>query len=600
MQFEADPCTLYDVGNQDGIDFIVMEYIEGETLAERLEKGALPLDEALLYGIQIADGLDTAHRAGIVHRDLKPANAILTKSGIKLLDFGLARLLDEAIDSETSDAPTKHRNLTEEHAIIGTLQYMAPEQLERKPADARTDIFAFGAVLYEMITGKKAFEGTSQAILIAAIIERTSAPISQVEASVPSGLDRIIKRCLAKDPNERWQTTRDLLAEFKWVAEGGAEADARPTTTAPSTRRERVAWAGAGLFLGALIAGGAVWGLIPSPSPPSTTRFTITLPVPLGGSSSLRVSPDSKMIAYSVRPDAEGDRQIHLRAFDSFETTLVPGTENARAPFFSPDSQWIAFFANNQLQKVSVAGGAPIQICDAPGRVGSKSGTWGPDDTIVFHSSTTSGLMGVPAAGGTPELLTEHDADRGETEFLSPRFLPDGRGILLNIITTDGPNAGILDLDTGERRILVAGGSRPQYAETGHLVYSYASGMMAMAFDLASRRVSGSPIPILNDVRTSGTAGAYISISKGGAMAYVPGTGAAEAPVQLVWVDRDGRSSPVVEDRAVYGYPRVSPDGQAIAVTIGFEVWVYDVERGTRIRLTNEGDSIFPAWTPDV
>ena len=381
-------CTLYDVGEQDGLDYLVMEYIEGETLAERLKRGPLPLDEAIEYGVQIADGLDKAHRAGIVHRDLKPGNAMLTKSGIKLLDFGLAKVLGGELDSESSDAPTRQKDLTKDQSIIGTLQYMAPEQLEGKEIDARTDIFAFGALLYEMITGHKAFEGNSQASLIAAILEREPAPITTLQPLSSPTLNHVVTTCLAKDPERRWQTARDLTRELEWCTESAAGAAASTVSTGAEERyqkRERVL-IGTSVVLLALL----VWRfLLPSTAfDTSIARVEIGLPPGQELTGFLDISPDGKRLAYTAKNEI-GPSGLYLRSLDAFEPRLVDDTEGAYAPFFSPDGEWVAFFANGKLLRVSFAGGEPIEIADAPRPNG---GAWGENDSIIFAPDSRAWL----------------------------------------------------------------------------------------------------------------------------------------------------------------------------------------------------------------
>ncbi|MFY9530202.1 MAG: protein kinase [Candidatus Acidiferrales bacterium] len=337
-------CTLYDVGNQDGVDYLVMEYVEGETLAARLAKGPLPLDQVLQYAIEIADALDKAHRKGVTHRDLKPGNIMLTKSGAKLLDFGLAKLKPEVAPAASlSQLPTAKDAITAQGMILGTLQYMAPEQLEGKEADARTDIFSFGAVVYEMATGKKAFEGKSQASLIAAILEREPPPMSSLQPLTPPALDRVVKRCLAKDPDDRWQTVRDLELELKWIAEGGSQVTLAPTAEVKGIRalgrRDLILSVGA-LLLGAAIASLAIWNLKPSPSPQPVTCTVINLPpgqqlVAMDNGPAVALSPDGTRLAYVARQG--GTQQLYLRAMDSLEAKPIPDTGGGFNPFFSPD-----------------------------------------------------------------------------------------------------------------------------------------------------------------------------------------------------------------------------------------------------------------------
>ena len=379
-------CILHDVGSEDGVEYLVMEYIEGETLAARLEKGALPLDQALEYGIQIADGLDTAHRAGITHRDLKPPNVMLTPSGIKILDFGLAKLVgDSGSASAASDAPTRQQNLTKEHSIIGTLQYMAPEQLEGKTVDARADIWAFGALVYEMLTGRKAFSGESQASLIAAIMEHEPPPVSERQSLSPTALDRTVTRCLTKSPEDRWQSARDLREELRWIA--GGDVAASVAEPAASFRLRGLALTAFGVALGAVL----MWGALRSSDTPRGQLSRVFIPFPEGqqlsitdvrASSPVALSPDGSLLVYAATTD--GAPQLFMRPLAAFESRPIPGTAGASGPFFSPDGQWLGFVADGRIQKVALAGGMPISIADVPSSTSGAS--WGAE--VILFSRT--------------------------------------------------------------------------------------------------------------------------------------------------------------------------------------------------------------------
>ena len=387
-------CTLHDVGSENGVDFLVMEYLEGETLADRLKKGPLDLEEALRYAIQIADALDQAHRQGVVHRDLKPGNIMLTATGAKLLDFGLAKFQEREAANAISELPTQQKPLTEKGTILGTFQYMAPEQLEGQDADDRTDVFAFGSLLFEMLTGQKAFQGKSQASLVAAILEREPPSITSLQPMSPPAIDRVVRQCLAKDPDERWQTAGDLRRELEWIADVGA--DALQSTSAPPARvsRGRLAFGVVGLWMGAMLAGVFAWDWNTAPHP-NVTRFEIALPesVRLTGTGvhAVTLSPDGTQLVYSA------NQQLYLRSMDDMETTPIRGTSEgaARSPFFSPDGQWIGFWSNGKLQKVPITGGAPVTLCEAENPHGAS---WGADGNILFGQGT-EGIFRVPASG---------------------------------------------------------------------------------------------------------------------------------------------------------------------------------------------------------
>ncbi len=598
-------CTLYDMGHQDEIDFLVMEYLEGETLAQRLQKGPLPLEQVLRYAIEISDALDKAQRKGITHRDLKPGNIMLTKTGTKLLDFGLAKLKQEvAPATRESQLPTMKSAITGEGTILGTLQYMAPEQLEAREADARTDIFAFGAVVYEMATGRKAFEGKSQASLIAKILETDPPLISSLQPMTPPALDRVVKRCLAKDPDERWQSANDLTNEWKWVAEGTSAAGTPSATPVDRTRQLR-RWALAGGLACLVVAGVAaavVWFLRPTPQR-AVTRFTISLPAGQSlaalDSPALALSPDGTRLAYLATQG--GIQQLYLRAMVSPEAKSVPGTEGAFAPFFSPDSQWVGFFVGPKLKKISVSGGAAVNLGDVP-NLNFPSASWGPDDNIVFRY--LDGLGRISAAGGTPQQLTTANSKKGENVHAWPEFLPGGKAVLYVVGATSAAlaNAGqivIHSQQTSERRDLI-GGTRPYYAPTGHLTYAQAGTLMAVPFDAQRLAVTGSPVPVLEGVLESPASGvAQYSFSNTGSLVYLSG-GLQGTQRRLVWVDRKGAEQPLSAPSRGYRTPRLSPDGRRIAVgaTDG-QIWLYDLARETLTRLTFEGGGATPIWTPD-
>jgi eukaryotic-like serine/threonine-protein kinase len=604
-------CVLYDIGRQDSIDYLVMEYLEGETLAQRLLKGALPLDEVLQYAIEIADALDKAHRKGVTHRDLKPGNVMITKSGTKLLDFGLAKLKQEVAPANLplSDLPTAKDRLTAQGTIVGTLQYMAPEQLEGKEVDARTDIFAFGAVVYEMATGKKAFEGKSQASLIAAILEREPPAMSSLQPMTPPALGRGIKKCLAKEPDDRWHAAKDLCDELKWITESGSQVTLVPTVSAKGFRalgRRELIFSGAALLSGAAISGVAIWNLkpAPAPTPQPVTRTVIDLPQGqqlsgLDNGPVVTLSPDGTHLAYVARQG--GTQQIYLRAMDSLGSKPIPDTEGAIEPFFSPDGQWLGFFAGGTLKKVSVSGGASLALSD----VGTPRGaSWGSQGMIAFSSTATLALQQVPDAGGAPQPLTS--PGKGELTHGWPEFMPSGRAVLFaagSTINFTNSQIAVQAGGTGERRNLTPAGTQPRYAASGHLIYAQGGSLMAVPFDPQRLTATGAAVPVVEGVLQSASSGAaQYSLSATGSLVYVSG-GVQSAQTRLVWVSRNGAEQPVAAPAHAYQGPRVSPDGRRVAVGIAeqeTQVWLYDLSRDTLTRLTFEGNTNqTPVWTPD-
>ena len=487
-------CTLHDIGEQDGIHFLVMEYVEGETLQQRLEKGRLPLDQALEYAIQIADALDKAHRQGVVHRDLKPGNIMITKAGTKLLDFGLAKLKGDAGQvSPLSQMPTQDASapLTAEGTILGTLQYMSPEQLEGKEADNRTDIFAFGAVVYEMVTGKRAFEGASPASLIAAIMHTSPQPLKKLQKMTPPHLDHIVTTCLAKNADMRWQTAADLMRELTWAA---STADPKPEILQTSTgTRERVAWA---LLAAATLA--VVVTMLPGGEDPpgQVVRNELALPIKdslavLNGNPLVVVSPDGSRLVYSSFPRPGG---LLLRPLDALD--MEPIADWAVTYVFSPDGIWVAYGdpGGPPLMKVPITGGAPVAINRGISVGGGL--TWGQDDTLVFAPDLQSTLWTMSADGGEPKELTTL-AD-GETSHRLPKFLPGGRAVLFTVLTEqqsgDDGQIAVYSFEDDTTRILLPG-TQAQYAPTGHLVYAEENRVLAVGFDLARLEVTGTPVP---------------------------------------------------------------------------------------------------------
>ncbi|HEY6050287.1 MAG TPA: protein kinase, partial [Thermoanaerobaculia bacterium] len=439
-------CALYDVGRDGETEYLVMELLEGETLASRLTKGPLQLEQTLKYGIEIADALDRAHRQGIVHRDLKPGNVMLTRSGVKLLDFGLAKAIAPAAEPGSLTALPTQANLTQGGTILGTFQYMAPEQLEGKEADARTDIFAFGAVLYEMATGKKAFFGSSQASLISSIMKEEPVPISTIAPMTPAALDRVARTCLAKDPEDRFQTAHDAKLQLEWIEEGGSSAGVPAPGAARRKSREAMAWGlAAAFFLAAVLLG--VGFLRRAPEPPRILRSTLDLAPDTRLdllNASLALSPDGRSLAMAAI-GADGKQRVWVRPLDSMSAHPLAGSEGATYPFWSPDSRFIGFFADRKLKKIEPSGGAVQTICDAPDGRGAD---WGSDNTIVFAAEPYGGLARVASSGGSSSPL-EPDPG-GSVSHRLPHFLPGGRHLLFFSNGSKERGVHVLDLQTGK------------------------------------------------------------------------------------------------------------------------------------------------------
>ena len=611
-------CTLFDIGREGETDFLVLEYLEGETLAQRLKKGALPLDQALQIAIQIADALDKAHRQGIVHRDLKPGNIMLTTAGAKLLDFGLAKLRKPGtVGAEGfSAATTQSEPLTARGTLLGTLPYMAPEQLDGKDADARTDIFAFGSTIYEAATGRRAFEGKSQASLIGAILEREPALMSTLQPMTPPALDRVVKKCLEKDPEDRWHSAHDLTGELQWIAEersGSGTAASTPSAQQPAGWRRVIPLTSA-VVVGGLIAGLTVWSLT-RPDPRMTTRFTVPLPttMQLGPSRPLALSPDGRTLVYVARNETGVfSSRLYRRALEEPEATAIPGTENATAPFFSPDGARLGFFTltapgQGALKTVSLAAGTPVTLFE--GTV-TRSASWGPDDTIVLgaNGEDWASLWQIPAAGGEPAPFTTVNLDEGEVFHVLPEFLPGGRAMLFVVAFGEtGPyrdtaQIAVLSLDTGDRRILLQG-SDVRYEPSGQLVFMRDGALWRVPFDAERLQVIGQPVPVMEPVAVR-SGSADFAVGRSGTLAYRPSGPVVEPSRRLVWVDRDGNEEPLSAAPRYYAHPDVSPDGGRVAMVVtgndGSDLWIYDLARNAPTRLTFGAASVtVPRWSPD-
>lgn len=567
-------CVLHDIGNQDGTGYMVMEFMEGETLASRIEKGALPLDQALKFAIQIADALDRAHRAGVTHRDIKPQNIIITRDGVKVLDFGLAK-------STAKPGPTDAtivKSLTTEGTVLGTPQYMAPEQFEGEEADARSDIWAFGAVLYEMVTGQKAFQGKSYSSLVGAILATDPAPMA-VQPFTPRWLERLVRRCLAKDPDDRWQTMRDVVIELRTP----------PAETAGAAKASPLPWmAVATVTTLALLATLAVHFREKPAEPPTLT--TSILPPDKTFFEAFNLSPDGRLLAFVS--SVQGKRQLWVRPLRASSAQLLAGTEGAENPFWSPDSRWIGYFAQGKMKKIEAAGGPPQNLCDVGGY--GSGGTWNADGVIVF-SQTRGGLWRVAAQGGVPTQLRTIDRSRGHSLHFSAVFLPGGRRFLYlaegNSEADQGIYWGAMDSQEGTR--LVGDLSRPGYAEgpagEGYLLFVRQGTLMAQRLDAEKGTISGEPFPVAEKV-------SRFSVSGNGLLVYQSGF---RPPVQLTWTDRGGkRLETVGEETDSLLRMGLSADEKHVAYQVKDDIWLRDLERGIATRLTFRGGNA-PVWSPD-
>jgi len=585
-------CTLYDVGREGDTDYLVMELLAGQSLAQRLEAGPLPVQQAIEWGIQIADALEKAHTSGIVHRDLKPGNIMLTERGVKLLDFGLAKL-HTAPSQQTSatvlgQLPTDPgaAPLTSEGTILGTFQYMSPEQLEGKEADAASDIFALGAVLYEMATGRKAFSGKSQASLIGSIMNAAPPPVSSLATMSPPAFDRVVATCLAKDPRDRWQTAHDVRLQLAWIAEGGSQIGLPAPVAHRRKSRERLAW-GIAVALGLASALLAVGFLRRAPAAPEVVRFQVAQPAKLVVVGAPKLSPDGRYLAFNATDDA-GTSRIWVRAMDAIEPRSLPGTDGASRPFWSPDSRFLGFAAGGKLRKVDVTGGPPQTICDAPT---AADGTWSEDGTILFDGQTNDPIRRVPEAGGVATDLVVG----GKSQVGWPQFLPGGKKFLyVEFGTGSHQGVRIASADGSDAREVVNGLSRVEYAPPGYLLFVRDTTLVAQRFDAATGKLTGEPVPVADGLGTDAIGSADFSASRSGALAYRPGL--AER-TQYVWFDRKGtRLEPAAEGGQVYSFD-LSSDGRWLVYQQGTgdgaDLWVRDIKRGVSSRFTfdagNEG-----------
>ena len=598
--------AIFGLEQSESIHYLVLELVPGETLAERVARGPIPVDEAVEIATKIAEGLEEAHERGIVHRDLKPANVMLTPDGkVKILDFGLAKaFVEEGADADSSMSPTLTRDATRVGVILGTAAYMSPEQAKGKQLDRRTDIFAFGAVLYEMLTGKKAFRGDNVSEVLASVI-KDEPDWDALPSDALLSIERVVRRCLNKTVARR----------FQHIGDAGFDLEEPVSMTAPVNvavkRYSRL------LLVATLIATGvAVWALLRSetPVPKPVSRWTVLLPpggaishqdvAGPGTSPSVAISPDGRHLAYLV---ARGSTShLYLRAADALQGEPVDSGERATTPFFSPDSQTLGFATvNGTLMKVSVRGGAPVAISEVGLWV--RGASWGPDGNIFFNPGTAGGLYRVSADGGEQEVLASPRRDQGEKAYRFAEVLPGGQAVVFTLFSDDiesfdDASIAVLSLETGEVRTLVEGGSSPRYSVTGHLVYARAGDLFAVPFDARALEVTGAPVRVLEGVAGYPAMGsAEFSLSLDGSLFYAPGE-----PIgidqRVVWVDRTGTATTLVQETRAFYQPRVSPDGRSLAVVINdanMGLWVYDIARGSLTRIVSGSNNWNPVWAPD-
>ncbi len=592
-------CHLYDVGQQDAVSYLVMEYLEGETLGERLRKGRLPLEQVFRVGAEICQGLEQAHRCGVVHRDLKPGNIMLTKSGAKLMDFGLAKAPATPLgNSSASNAlATMSQPLTTEGTIVGTIQYMAPEQLEGKEADKRSDIFALGSVLYEMVTGKRAFEGKTTASTIASILAAEPKPLSVMQPLSPPALQHVIATCIAKDPDDRWQSCADISRELEWVAK-----ERKPAGVSLHSRKLLWALLAAAILIAAAFVMGTRWAKVPDRvsqfevNPPPNTYFNFRglsgPPVP---------SPDGSKIAFvAFMQGKTGTAGVWLRSLESTEARFLPGTEGATFPFWSPDGTFLAFFAGGRLKKLDLSSGNAIPICEV---MEGRGGTWSTDGVIVFGVRAGS-LSRVDASGGKPVRVTTLDEARHEISHRFPQFLPDQKHFLFIAQAPQIPTAHafVASLDDPRPIMVEDVVTRPVFSDN-HLSYVLDNSLLIRGFDPRTLRFTGEPVVVAEHVQNDPQFNfAAFSVS-GSTLIYQ--TGAVAAGTRLVSCDRSGKQTLLSEERDLLQTIALSPNQDQMAASLGItsgqlnDIWVFDLRKNTNAKLTFDQHSFMPVWSPD-
>jgi serine/threonine protein kinase len=588
-------CALYDLGNQDATDFLVMEFLEGETMADRLEKGSLPTEQVLKYGIQIAEALDKAHRQGIVHRDLKPGNVMLTKSGAKLLDFGLAKYREP--ERETGGASileTRSKPITEDGSVVGTIQYMSPEQLEGKAVDERTDLFALGEILYQMSTGKPAFQGNSKAQLITSILSSSPPPISTVQPLAPPALDHLVQKCLAKDPEERWQNARDVSGELKWIAEQTSQSKIAVSTIPHRKKRERpILYTVLGLLCGLSI----FLYLTRSPKMDQVLQFSL-MPVEQSRiNGQLAVSPDGNKVAFVAKKIGE-ETCLWVRNFDSSQARKLPGTDDASSPFWAPDNRYVGFFARGKLKKIDTLEGPPQVLCDAPS---GRGGSWNSKGVILFAPNfTATPVFRISSGGGTPQAVTSLEKVKGAHIF--PQFLPDQKHFLFSVGSPTRA-AFVGSLDGGElKKILPGPVGRTAYA-SGMLLYVREKTLLAQPFDVKKFETTGDPVALIDGIGFDGSFHSFWP-SENGILSY---STVDSVSTQLEWVDRNGRQLQEITAPGSYIEPYLSRDEKKLVLgriadssTNRVNIWTLDLERKSFSRF-NVADSnqYGPVLSPD-
>lgn len=601
-------CTLYDVGQESGLQYLVMEFIEGETLSDRIKKSHLPMTELLEIAIQIADALDKAHRLGLIHRDLKPGNIMLTKNGAKLLDFGLAKISVEnsapGVASITQTTP-----LTGVGTMLGTMQYMAPEQLEGKEADARSDIFAFGAVMYEMATGARAFDGGSQASLIASILKEEPRSVSEIQPQLPPILEQTISQCLSKDPEQRWQSAGDLKRSLQWIAEG--KITTRQSGLIPQNRstRETIIMAGMICFFLALVA--VSYFYYEKTSEPKYKKASYIL-APEGtdfdefAGGHFALSPDGTKLAFVSIDTSSLVAQLYVRPLNSLQAIPIPNTKSAALPFWSADNRYIAFFSEGKLKKVLASGGPVMTICDAPT---GRDGSWNKDNIILFTPTQSEAIHKVSAAGGEPKPVTKLDSTYQDLTHRWVRFLPDQKHFVFYARTGSGAGSEkdaicIGSLDSDEITRLIPARSNVEYAN-GYLLYQRENSLMAHPFDPSSMELEGDAFPIAENVSyVSNWSRAVFSVSDNGQLLYR--SGEINVGSNLILYDRKGLVQDTIGEQTIQSSFSFSPDEQFVAQTINdqsisnVDIWVHDINRDIKTRFTFDSTiEIAPIWSPD-